>query len=237
MTIPFDVPSYWDQRSQCFVLATTPAENPALWKQFLDGAEESYMRHGVTTALEISAIRDGSTTALFFAALDRTGQIVGGVRVQGPYSSVDQSHALIEFADHPEGLRHVHTMLDERIGHGVVELKSAWVAQHAPHGRAVTAMIAESPAYSTALLGARYALATAASHVRTAWLDTGAVIATQIAPIPYPDDRYRTEVFWWDRTTLAFNADLATWRRMRHNTVTLLAHRRAAVELPEAVAS
>ncbi|MCJ0892152.1 MULTISPECIES: hypothetical protein [unclassified Rhodococcus (in: high G+C Gram-positive bacteria)] len=237
MTIPFDVPSYWDHRSQCLVLATTPAENPALWAQFLDGAEESYMRHGVTTALEMSTIRDGGTTALFFAALDRTGHIVGGVRVQGPYSSVDQSHALIEFAEYPEGRRHVHTMLDERIGYGVVELKSAWVAQDAPRGRAVTAMIAESPAYSAALLGARYALATAASHVRTAWLGTGAVIATQIAPIPYPDDRYRTEVFWWDRTTIAFNADLATWRRMRRNTVTLLAHRRAAVALPEAVAS
>ena len=237
MTIPFDVPSYWDQRSQCLVVATTPAENPALWEQFLDGAEESYTRHGVTTALEMSTIRDGGTTALFFAALDRTGQIVGGVRVQGPYSSVDQSHALIEFAEYPDGLRQVHTMLDERIGHGVVELKSAWVAKNAPHGRAVTAMIAEAPAYSTALLGARYALATAASHVRTAWLGTGAVIATQIAPIPYPDERYRTEVFWWDRRTLAFNADLATWRRMRHNTVTLLAHRRAVVELPEAVAS
>ncbi|CCQ13726.1 putative uncharacterized protein [Rhodococcus sp. AW25M09] len=208
-----------------------------LWKQFLDGAQESYMRHGVTTALEMPTIRDGSTTALFFAALDNSGAMLGGVRVQGPYSSVDQSHALVEFAGYPNGLRHVHHMLDERIEHGVVELKSAWVAPNAPRGRAVTAMIAESPAYSTALLGARYALATAASHVRTAWLDTGAIIATQIEPIPYPDERYRTEVFWWDRRTLAFDAELATWRRMRRNTASLLAHRRAAVELPEAVAS
>ncbi|WP_415976251.1 hypothetical protein [Rhodococcus sp. 077-4] len=237
MTFPFDAPSYRDHRSQCHVLATTPARHPALWEQFLDGAEESYERHGVAAALEMSEIRDGNTTALFFAALDRSGQMVGGVRAQGPYSSVEQSHALVEFAEYPEGRRHVLTMLDDRIGHGVVELKSAWVAHDAPRGRAVTAMIAESPAYSTALLGARYALATAASHVRAAWLGTGAVVATQIEPIPYPDERYRTEVFWWDRTTLAFDADLTTWRRMRHNTVTLLAHRRAAVELPEAVAS
>lgn len=128
-------------------------------------------------------------------------------------------------------------MLEDRIGQGVIELKTAWVAPEAPHGRAVTAMIAEAPAYGTALLGARYALATAASHVRAAWLRTGAVVASQVAPIPYPDDRYRTEVFWWDRETLVFNADLPTWRGMRLNTITLLAHRRAAVRLQEAVAS
>ncbi|OZD08056.1 hypothetical protein CH275_05695 [Rhodococcus sp. 06-235-1A] len=236
MTIPFDVPSYQDDRAQCRIVATTPEKNPALWEQFLDGAQKSYMRHGVTRALEMSTIRNGSTTALFFAALDRSGTLVGGVRVQGPYSSVDQSHALVEFAEYPDGRRRIHAMLDDRIGHGVVELKSAWVAQDAPRGRAVTAMIAEAPAYSTALLGARYALATAASHVRAAWLGTGAIIATRIAPIPYPDARYETEVFWWDRKTLAFDAELATWRRMRRNTATLLAHRRPAVELPEAVA-
>ena len=208
-----------------------------MWEQFLDGARESYTRHGVSSALEMSTIRDGSTTTLFFAALDNSGQMLGGVRVQGPYSSVQQSHALVEFAEYPNGRRHVHAMLDERIEHGVVELKSAWVAPNAPRGPAVTAMIAESPAYSTALLGARFALATAASHVRSAWLDTGAIIATQIEPIPYPDDRYRTEVFWWDRKTLAFDAELATWRRMRRNTASLLAHPLASVELPQAVAS
>lgn len=237
MTVSFDVPSYQDDRSLCRIVATTPGENPALWEQFLDGAEQSYTRHGVSSALEISDIRDGTSTTLFFAALDHAETMVGGVRVQGPYSSVDQSHALVEFADYPDGRRHVHAMLDERIAHGVVELKSAWVARDAHRGHAVTSMIAESPAYSTALLGARYALATAASHVRRAWLDTGAIIATEIEPIPYPDERYRTEVFWWDRRTLAFDADLATWRRMRRNTVTLLAHRRPPVDLPEAVAS
>ncbi|KQU45024.1 hypothetical protein ASG84_12265 [Rhodococcus sp. Leaf278] len=237
MTIPFDVPSYQDDRSLCRIVAATPGENPALWEQFLDGAEESYTRHGVASALEMSTIRDGNTTTMFFAALDTTETMVGGVRVQGPYSSVDQSHALVEFDGYPTGRRRVHAMLDERLTQGVVELKSAWVARDAPHGRAVTAMIAESPAYSTALLGARYALATAASHVRKAWLDTGAIIATQIEPIPYPDERYRTEVFWWDRQTLAYDAELSTWRRMRRNTVTLLAHRRPSIELPEAVAS
>ncbi|MCX6490638.1 MAG: hypothetical protein NTX68_06575, partial [Rhodococcus sp.] len=99
--IRIDVPSYFDHPSQCHILATTPTRSPALWTQFLDGAEESYRRHDVTPALEISAIRDGGTTALFFAALDRTGTILGGVRVQGPYSSADQSHALVEFAAHP----------------------------------------------------------------------------------------------------------------------------------------
>ncbi|QIH99359.1 hypothetical protein BH92_05320 [Rhodococcoides fascians A21d2] len=237
MRIPFDVPSYQDDRSRCRIVAATPGNNPVLWEQFLDGAEKSYMRHGVASALEMSTIRDGDTTTLFFAALDHAEVMVGGVRVQGPYSSVDQSHALVEFAGHPTGRRRVHAMLDERIAHGVVELKSAWVARDAHRGRAITAVIAESPAYSTAMLGARYALATAASHVRSAWLDTGAIIATQIEPIPYPDERYRTEVFWWDRRTLAFDAELSTWRRMRRNTVTLLAHRRPSIGLPEAVAS
>lgn len=237
MTKPTDALSYWDEQSQCHIIATTPTKHPRLWDRFLGGAQESYARHGVSTALEMPVIRDGHTTALFFAALDRSGDVLGGVRAQGPYTTAEQSHALLEFAGHAEGRSRMHTMLVERVQHGVVELKSAWVAPHAPHAREVAAMIAESPAYSTALLGARYALATAASHVRAAWLRTGAVIATHIEAIPYPDDRYRTEVFWWDRTTLASEADVHAWRKMRRNTLTLLSHGQADAHQSKAVAS
>jgi hypothetical protein len=44
-------------------------------------------------------------------------------------------------------------------------------------------------------------------------------------------------VFWWDRTTLAFDAELETWRRMKRNTVSLLAQHGTSKNLHSAVAS
>jgi hypothetical protein len=56
-------------------------------------------------------------------------------------------------------------------------------------------------------LNAQFAVATAASYVLERWRTSGGVVASKIPATPYPDDRYRTKMMWWDRSTFANHAD------------------------------
>ncbi|ETB16045.1 hypothetical protein O972_14250, partial [Mycobacterium avium subsp. avium 10-9275] len=80
---------WYDQATGCRVTASTPEAEPELWNQYLDGALESYRKHGLDWVLDLERIRDGADTTLFFAALDPQGRVVGGTRVVGPLRSPD----------------------------------------------------------------------------------------------------------------------------------------------------
>lgn len=69
---------WYDQATGCRVTASTPEAEPELWNQYLDGALESYRKHGLDWVLDLERIRDGADTTLFFAALDPQGRVVGG---------------------------------------------------------------------------------------------------------------------------------------------------------------
>jgi hypothetical protein len=58
-----------------------------------------------------------------------------------------------------------------------------------------------------AALNSQFALATSASHVIARWISSGGVVASRIPSTPYPDDRYRTKMMWWDRKTFANYAE------------------------------
>jgi hypothetical protein len=49
-------------------------------------------------------------------------------------------------------------------------------------------------------------VATAGSHALNRWRSSGGVVATKIPAAPYPDDRYRTKMMWWDRSTFTNDA-------------------------------
>jgi hypothetical protein len=188
------------------MLAATPSALPDLWQEFLDGAQRSYRKHGVECALDVDAIADGRDTAAFFVAVDPHGRVVGGVRVKGPYGSADESHAVVEWAGEP-AMVDVRAMIADRIGKGVAEVKSAWVAHGFANGKRLTRVLARSPLYSMELLGVRYVMATSATHVLEQWRSSGGVIARHIAPAPYPDARYETSMIWWDRATALWQAE------------------------------
>lgn len=205
-TIELPVHRWFDEASDCSVLAATPSSQPELWQEFLDGALGSYRRHGVECALDVAAIADGHDTAAFFVALDRRDQVVAGVRVKGPYGSADESHAVVEWAGEA-AMVDVRAMIADRIGAGVAEVKSAWVGDGSSNGRTLTRVLARSPLYSMALLDVQYVMATSATHVLEQWRSSGGVIARHIAPAPYPDARYETSMIWWDRDTVLRHAE------------------------------
>jgi len=92
------VGEFFDPVSGRLLLIARPAAQPDLWAAFVDGARVSYAQHGVEGALDYDGVRDGLSSSLFVAAVEHDGRVVGGLRVQGPYTRVEQTAALGEWA-------------------------------------------------------------------------------------------------------------------------------------------
>jgi hypothetical protein len=196
------VGSYYDPVSRYDFVIARPSEQPELWMAYLGGARTSYRRFGVERVLEYDRTRDGTSTALFFAAVDGDGQVAGGMRAQGPYLRAGQAHALVEWAGR-DGAAALHAEISERIPAGVIEMKTGWVRHDAPRRVELTAALARVFVHSMALLNVRHALGTVAAHAVARWQTTGGVVSSRVAPVGYPDGRYLTSPMWWDRETFA----------------------------------
>jgi hypothetical protein len=190
--------SYRDAGSGLQIVVGEPVADLGRWGSYLYGAWQQYRRHGVESALDLDVIRDGRSTSLVFMALASDGEVVGGVRAQGPYVRAEQSHAVVEWAGVP-AVRRVITMIEDRLPQGVVEGKTAWVADDVACRGSLVRCLSRAPVHAAALLGARFALGTSAEHTLGLWTATGAVVAEEVEPVAYPDDRYRTSLVWWDR--------------------------------------
>jgi hypothetical protein len=189
--------SYRDLKSGCLFVYATPAEQPRLWNEFLRGALASYERYGVQSVLEYDKVRDGSTTAMFIAALDAAGNVVGGMRAQGRYDSPADAHAVSEWAGRP-GEALLWGDIEDRLPLGVIEMKSGWVSESTPMRRELTSALARVVLHSMRLMEVDYALCTVAQHAVHRWETTGARVSSMIPAVAYPDDRYRTVPMWWD---------------------------------------
>jgi hypothetical protein len=111
--------------AECALVLATPTAEPKLWDEFVEGALRSYRKHGVAQAIEPSTLGDPESTSLFLAAVDANGQMIAGVRAQGPYHDAEQAHAIVEWAGQ-SALPAVRKMIADRIPFGVVEIKTAW---------------------------------------------------------------------------------------------------------------
>lgn len=196
---------WWDRDTDCTIVVSTPRAEPVLWLNFFEGAMRSYRKHGVERAIDPSALADPATTSLFLAAIDDAGRVVGGVRAQGPYVGADESHAVVEWAGQP-ALPQVRKMIDDRIPFGVVEVKTAWTDDGFARCRELTPVLARMPLHAALVLGAKFAMATAAAHVLDRWRSSGGVVADRIPATPYPDERYETKMMWWDQAEFARTA-------------------------------
>jgi hypothetical protein len=208
-----DSRSGWrDQATGCWISACTPAADPELWDQYLQGALHSYRRHGVEAVLKYDAVRDGADTTLFFAVIDPSGRVVGGARVIGPLQSPEESHALVEW-NGTKGLDPLYRMIANRLDFGVVEVKAAWIDSRG-YGRALSRALARAALPIMTLLDVQFVMATAAAHVLELWRSSGGVVAAGIPSAVYPNENYRTKLMWWDRLSLAAHAEPEQFRLM-----------------------
>ena len=202
-----------DQATGCWITASTPQAEPDLWDQYLEGALSSYRRHGLEWVLDLDAIRDGGDTALFFAAVDPKGRVVGGTRVVGPLRSPEESHALDEW-NGSLGREVLRQMITHRLPFGVVEVKSAWTNSHDYGSRALSTVLARTALPMMTLLDVQFVMATAAAHVVDQWRSSGGVVPARIPAAAYPNENYRTKVMWWDRRTIATHAEPEQFKLM-----------------------
>jgi len=211
----------WFPDAQCHLVISQPALDPTLWNEYLDGALRTYSKHGVECTLDLDAVRNGSDTQLFLATVDTEGHVVGGARVIGPLRSADDSHAVVEWAGNP-GVHAVRKMINDRVPFGVVEVKAAWTDSDSHRGGSITTALARCALPILALMEVQFVMATAAAHVLDRWRSSGGVVASRIPAAAYPDDRYRTKMMWWDRSTFANHAEPQQLSRMLAETRELM---------------
>ncbi|MBX7430544.1 hypothetical protein JDV09_00250 [Mycobacterium sp. Y57] len=197
--------SWWDADAECTLVMSRPALDRDLWLDYLRGADRSYRKHGVQRALDIDAIRDGHDTAIFWAILDTSGLVIGGVRAKGPLRCADNSHAVVEWDGRP-GLAAVRKMIDDRVPFGVLEMKTGFVTDDADRSKGLTRVLARTAFHAMAALDLQFCMATSAVHVLDKWRSSGGVVAP-IPATPYPDPRYRTKMMWWDRRAFIRHAE------------------------------
>lgn len=192
------VGDYFDPVSGRLFVVARPAARPELWAAYIEGAWLSYRQHGVESAVDYDLVRDGKSTSLFFAAVEPGGRVVGGGRVQGPYTHVEQASAVREWAGR-EGTQELRRQIAARLDDGVIEIKAVWVDRDAVRHGELTAALARMFVHSLKLMGVRYAFCTAASHAVRRWESSGGVVSADVAAVAYPDERYETLLMWWDR--------------------------------------
>ncbi|MGU3293994.1 hypothetical protein [Williamsia sp. M5A3_1d] len=210
-----------DPSTGCRLTMATPDAAPELWIRYLDGARAVYRAHQVSAALDYDTVVDGTSTSMFFAVTDDHDDLLGGLRVQGAYVSVDQTHAVQEWSG-CVGRDALIDAIERRLDHGVVEVKTAWVNPLADDPSGVSSLLARVALPIMCATGARYIMATAAEHVLRRWSTSGGRVDRSVPASPYPDDRYRTSLMWWDAATLAAQADPTVYAQMRHDTAGLL---------------
>lgn len=189
--------SWRDPDLDCTLVLSQPPTDPDLWREYAMGAQRSYRRHGVESALDVDALWSGDDTTMFFAVLDETGQMVAGVRAIGPLQSADDSHAVAEWAGQPDQ-EAVRNMIEDRVPFGVMEMKSAWATDDSQRNSYLTSAVARSAFHMMALLDIQFCMATAAAYALNRWRSSGGVVAG-IPATPYPDERYQTKMMWWNR--------------------------------------
>ncbi|GAC47801.1 hypothetical protein [Gordonia aichiensis] len=202
-----------DVTREVTMVVAAPEVVPDLWIEYLDGAHAAYSARGVADALDYDTICDGSTTTLFCAVVDTTDRVVGGLRVQGPYTHPHQSHAVDEWAGQ-SGQAALIAAIGSRIASGLIEVKSAFVDPASSDAAATAGFLARTPLLLTAATGTRYMLATAADYVLARWESGGGRVDSDIPSTPYPNERYRTQAMFWDRDALSQCAKPAVWAAM-----------------------
>ncbi|MFT4124634.1 MAG: hypothetical protein QM662_00180 [Gordonia sp. (in: high G+C Gram-positive bacteria)] len=191
-----------------------PTVDVELWDDYLRGAATAYTRHGCTAALDVDAVRPGASTTIFTTAVDDEGRIIGGARVSRRVTAAMQSHAVaVEWAGRP-GQRELVNAIEDRIAGGLVEVKTAWVDERSPLAADVAAGLARMGLIYMEVCGVDHLLASAAGHVLSRWESGGGRLDLAVPATPYPDERYRTQIMWWDQADIRGRATPGVWRTM-----------------------
>jgi len=175
-----------------------PNSSPWLWAAYREGAEAAYARHGVTAALRLPDSTVDDQHPWFAAAVDTDGEVVAGLRVNGPLGVPGDAAALRELSSSPAAEQRITDILEKTLPDGVIEIKGFWVGNGTPGHREIAATLTGSTRRIASVIGVRHALCTAAEHAAGHWRRAGGVPLMTVPAVPYPTPDYSTRVHWWD---------------------------------------
>jgi hypothetical protein len=176
-----------------------PFERPDLWTVYLDEAEGRYRNFGFEDALRRRELEDGSLVGLFYLGFDREGRAVAGVRCHGPLTSIQDAALMDELASSPD-LPEIARTIEGQLSLGIIEIKGAWSKGASVLGHNLLAPIARATVHSMNWLGAEFAVAAISETLLPVCSSAGARQIGSFA-VPYPDDRYKTIVIGWRRSS------------------------------------
>ena len=211
--------TFTDLRSGLRVEVHDPRRRPDRWLAYLDGATARYRAHGVLRALGRPDVEGTNPATLLYVAVDDADLVVAGIRCHGPLAGADEAFALGELRGHPQ-LHEVRALVDERAVEGLVEVKGAWIAAGCPRP-GLADLLARCHVHAMDWFGARWAMCSAADERAPRWSSTGGRAQDGLAPIAYPDDRYRTVLLWWEAARVQERSTAAQWARLTAERVAL----------------
>lgn len=213
-------PVYRVSGTNHYVVVSTPAGDPRMWRDYLGGLREAYEYYGVGSAQRIDEARTAVVLTMYTAA----GRPIAGGRALGPHDDPAQ----VDTLDIWHGAESVARELRARMADGLLDMEGVWVARDAPDRAAVLPAVQRIPIHAADLLGVRWGIGAAAEHSLPLWCSGGCEVLDQVAPVAYPDDRYITRLIVWDRRGWLTRVD-AGHRRALHDEQATMRGVRTAV--------
>lgn len=187
------VATFWAQDASVFATAYVPEHSPEAWRNYVDGLVNTYDGWGVGQIVDEAQLL-GEGCSLFWLLHDLSGQLLGGIRAEGPFRSIEDYAGIHEMADSPDHAQ-VRAELGAAVDGGLIEAKGGWsVPDHPGLGAVLGRCIAHSVWWFDVPVG----FCSSALHAQSVWERSGARRQDGVAPAPYPDASYETSLMIWD---------------------------------------
>ncbi len=174
-----------------------PMARPDVWREYLDGAEAEYARHGVGQAFHRAEIEDAAGVSMFFVGRRADGTVAAGIRCHGPLTSIEESESLREMRVSPE-IDYLSACVERFLPFGVVEQKGAWSSVKGVGPRAIFTTFNRCNLYAMEWLRCEFAICTVREQLQaTIHANGGRQLGTH--SVPFPSEKHRTVMMAYRR--------------------------------------
>jgi len=184
--------TFWARDAGVFASLHRPQDDRRAWSAYLDGLLDTYAGWGVAHIVDRNRLeRDGCQ--LFWLLHDVDGRLVGGLRVEGPFSrALDYAgvNEMIGSVDHDRLVLEIGRAAEQ----GLIEFKGAWTVPDRPGAGQVLGRCMQ---HSIWWLDVPQAFCISATHAENRWRTTGAERIGRVAPVTYPTEAYQSVAVLW----------------------------------------
>ncbi|MEM9133061.1 MAG: Rv1355c family protein [Actinomycetota bacterium] len=187
------VATFWAQDASVFATAYIPEHSPEAWRNYIAGLVHTYDGWGVGQIVDPRLLEDEGCS-LFWLLHDLSGRLVGGIRAEGPFRSIDDYAGVHEMAASPDHAR-ARAELAATVDGGLIEAKGGWSLPEQP---GLGSVLGRCIAHSVWWFDVPVGFCSSALHAQAVWERSGARRQDGVLPAAYPDSDYETSLMIWD---------------------------------------